>query len=684
MFVIGLLGFALVAGSFFALSRVSLPQAAPLPQTTFIYDDAGHQLTSYQVQNRVNVPYKAVPPILVHAVVSTEDRHFFTEGAINPVSIIRALISNLRGNTLQGGSTITQQYVKQTYLNSQRTVTRKIREAAIAVKLAHSETKDQILDSYLNTIYLGRGAYGVQAASEAYFGKPVGQDGLPEASLLAGLIREPENADPAHDAALARAHQTDTLNALIRDHQITSTQARQVEATPFGRYVLPQAAASTAGDESLPGDAYFLDAVHQQLVATYGAAMVDTGGLRVTTTLDPTLQTDGYNAVYGTNRAALDPSKGDPAAALVSLDDTGAVKVMIGGKGYDGGYPGAQVNLALGTEGGGSGRQAGSTFKAFMLAYLVKAGYSVQSTFPAPPEVVVPHGNANGTPWSVTNFEGEAAGLNTSLIAATAQSINTVYAQVVEKLGAQNLDAMAAALGIDPKELVGAYPSQVLGTADVSPLEMTAAYATFADRGVYNSPILFTKVTRADGKPLPLPVHTTRRALTAPQADIVSYVLQQVVLYGTGGAARGVGNSIAGKTGTTDNSANAWFIGYTPKLTTGIWMGYPQGNQPMVNFRGLKSVQGGDTPAQLWRTYMAAAIRAEPGYKGSFTPAYNLAGTTLTPPAPGVLQFPQGLVATTTTLPSQAITTTTTTPTTTATTPTSRGQTSTVTTAPSG
>ncbi|MGH9094362.1 MAG: penicillin-binding transpeptidase domain-containing protein, partial [Acidimicrobiales bacterium] len=208
--------------------------------------------------------------------------------------------------------------------------------------------------------------------------------------------------------------------------------------------------------------------------------------------------------------------------------------------------------------------------------------------------------------------------------------------------------AMAASLGIDPKELVGAYPSQVLGTADVSPLEMTAAFATFANRGVYNSPILFTKVTGPDGRPLPLPPHVTRQALTPQQADVVTYVLQQVVLNGTGGLAKGVGNSVAGKTGTTDNSANAWFIGYTPKLTSGMWMGYPQGNTPMVNFRGQKSVQGGAIPAQVWHTYMAAALRADPQYKGAFTPAYNLGGTTLTPPAPGLLQFPQGMVATTT------------------------------------
>ena len=230
--------------------------------------------------------------------------------------------------------------------------------------------------------------------------------------------------------------------------------------------------------------------------------MVDGDGLRVTTTLDPTLQSEAYNAVYGPNSNALNPAAGDPSGALVSIDSSGAVKALVGGQNY----ATSTVDLALGTAGGGSGRQAGSTFKAFMLAELLKDGYSVQSVFPAPPEVVLPHGNANGTPWSVTNFEDETGDPQLSLIDATALSVNTVYAQVVDRIGAAKLDAMAEALGINPSELPGAYPSQVLGTADVSPLEMAAAYATFADGGVYHSPLLITKVTTANGTPLPLPV----------------------------------------------------------------------------------------------------------------------------------------------------------------------------------
>ena len=403
LFGVALLGFAIVAGGLYYLSRIPLPSPAPLKQTTFIYDSTGkHVLASFSDQNRVSVSIKQVPQVVINAVVSTEDRHFFTEGALNPVSIARAFISDIRGNgTLQGASTITQQYVKQTYLpslSSQRTISRKIREAALAIRVARSESKQEILQNYLNTIYWGRGAYGVEAASQAYFGKNVSQLGLPEASLLAGLIREPETADPSRNPAQARANQTDTLKAMQRDKKITAAQAAHAEAVPYSSYVV-SASKSTPSDVS--GDSYFISAVRQELDAKYSPQVVDSGGLRVTTTLDPTLQAEAYAAVYGNTLDALDPAAGEPSGALVSIDGNGAVKALVGGQNYKT----STVDLALGTAGGGSGRQAGSTFKAFMLADLIKAGYSVESEFPAPPEVVFPHGNTGGTPWQVTNFE---------------------------------------------------------------------------------------------------------------------------------------------------------------------------------------------------------------------------------------------------------------------------------------
>jgi penicillin-binding protein 1A len=248
-----------------------------------------------------------------------------------------------------------------------------------------------------------------------------------------------------------------------------------------------------------------------------------------------------------------------------------------------------------------------------------------------------------------------------TLIDATAQSVNTVYAQVVERIGADKLNAIATSLGINPAEIAGAYPSQVLGTASVSPLEMAAAYATFAAGGVYHTPVLITKVTKADGTPLPLPVSSqARQVLTPQQTALETYVLQQVVLNGTGGAAGGLGTPVAGKTGTTENSTDAWFIGYTPKLTTALWMGYPKASTPMVNFRGLKSVQGGTIPAQIWHNFMSSALTANPSYQGAFPMVYSWGGQTLLPPPPGSLEFPLGMGSTTTTSTSSTTSTSTT------------------------
>jgi penicillin-binding protein 1A len=645
-FGIALLGFAVIAGGLYYLSRIPLPTPAPLKQTTFVYDATGkHVLASFSEENRVNVSIKEVPQVVINAVVSTEDRHFFTEGALNPVSIVRAFISDVRGTgTLQGASTITQQYVKQTYLSSERTLTRKIREAALAIRVARSESKLEILQNYLNTIYWGRGAYGVQAASQAYFGKNVNQLGLPEASLLAALIRAPESTDPAKNPVQARINQTQTLKAMERDKKITAAEAARVQAMSFSSYVvLPSKGA--APDPS--GASYFVSAVRQQLDAKYGQAVVDSGGLRVTTTLDPTLQAEAYNAVYGNTQDSLNPPAGEPSGALVSIDGNGDVKALVGGQNYKA----STVDLALGTAGGGSGRQAGSTFKAFMLAYLIKAGYSVLSTFPAPPEVVFPHGNTGGTPWQVTNFKGETVSPTMDLVDAFALSVNTVWAQVVDALGAANLDQMGNALGIKPSELHGVL-SEVLGTADVSPLEMAAAYATFANQGVYHAPLLITRVTTADGKVLALPVQPrTRVVLTSDQATVFNYVAQQVVLRGTGAAAGDVGTPVAGKTGTTENSTDAWFIGYTPHLTTAVWMGYAAASKSMDGFRGINNLTGGTIPAQLWHDYMAAALTSYPQYASDFPPAYNLSGQTLNPPSASGLQFPLGLGTTTTTSP---------------------------------
>jgi penicillin-binding protein 1A len=648
VFFAGFAVLAVIAGALFYVARLPLPKAPALAQTTMVFNADGQQVASFNAGvNRVDVPISRVPPVLIDAVVSTEDRHFFTEGALNVLSTLRAAWSDLQGNDLQGGSTITQQYVKNTYTGAQRTILRKIKEAIIAEKVDQRLTKDQILQAYLNTIYFGRGAYGVEAASEAYFGEDVSRLGLPQASLLAGLIRDPEGNDPAHDLAAARARQATVLAGMVRDRHITPSQAQQVESTPMSRYVRMAGAGDTgvtlAGGA---GDQYFLDYVRRLLIAHFGAAEVYGGGLRVYTTLDPTLQREAYDAVYN-SPGSLDPARGDPAGALVSVDDRGEVKALVGGQNY----AASQVDLALGRLGGGSGRQAGSTFKAFLLAQLIKDGYSVESQVPAPPEVVVAHGNSNGSPWDVKNFDGESFPAPISVVQATALSVNTVFAQLVEKIGPAALERMAVACGVNPSEL-GAYPSLTLGSADVSPLEMASGYSTFAAGGVHWAPTFITKVTTASGRVLGWPATAPHRVLTPQQTAVMDYTLRQVVLGGTGTAAAGAGVPVAGKTGTTDKSTDAWFVGYTPTLTTAVWMGYPQGSKPLANFRGYSSIQGGTIPAQIFARFLGAAVRTSPRWGGrDFPPPYSLGGNYLyfTPGDEPQIQFPQGLGTTTTT-----------------------------------
>ena len=687
LFIPVMVGLIAASVGLLELTRIPLPAAHVLAQTTFVYDSSGHEIASFSEQNRVNITLSEVAPIAIDAVVSTEDRHFFTEGGVNPVSMLRALLSDAMGSGgLQGGSTITQQYVKQTYLTAQRTLSRKIKEAGLAVRVSRDMTKDQILQGYLNTIYWGRGAYGIEAAAETYFATTADQLTLPEAALLAGMIREPDLADPSEDPNTARRNQHDTLAALVRDKKITLAQQAAAAAVPFSSFVRPPGSPTGPALNAPSGEDYFIEAVRQQLIQKYGAPEVDSGGLHVTTTLDPTLQAYAYHSVYGTTHPELNPLTGDPSGALVAMDDSGEVKALVGGQNY----ATDNVDLALGTAGGGGGRQPGSTFKAIMLAELIKLGYSPQSVFPAPPEVEIPHGDVNGAPYTVTNFEHEATAPQMSIVDATADSVNTVYVQVADRIGPSNLDAMAEALGIKPSEL-GDDLSEVLGTDEVSPLEMDAAFATFASGGVYHTPLLITQVTDASGHALPLPVTPAARAVLTPaQAAVETYVLRQVVLRGTGTAAGGIsGTDVAGKTGTTDNSANAWFIGYTPTLTTAVWMGYPNGFRPMVNYRGLKSVQGGTIPAELWHDFMAQAVAAQPQWAGHFPALYYLGGVTLTPPAAGAVLYPEGLgtttttTSTTTTVPGSGSTTTTTKPGSKSSTTTTPGHSST-TTVPSG
>ena len=595
-----------LAGAAYVLVRVPLPPENQQAQTTLLTDLRGNQLASLDSgENRMSVGLDKVPPVLVDAVLATEDNSFFEHGGLDPLGIARATWADLRGKSLQGGSTITQQYVKNAYLESrERTVVRKLKEATLAVKVERKLSKEQILERYLNVIYFGRGAYGVQAASRAYFDKDVSQLQLREAAYLAGLIRSPEAADARRDPEVADARRAGTLAAMERAGLIDGAKRAQAEAEPVSAYVVAKRPGETTFAEGGKGTQYFVEFVRQQLLSEYGPAALYEGGLRVKTTLDLEMQAHAYDAVYQSflNRP------NDPAGAQVAIDENGFVRAMVGGRDWNAPQPYAKVNLAVGRQGGGTGRQPGSTFKPFVLAEAVRQGYTVESAFPAPAKIVFP-GADQGRDYPVENYENEEFGGSVNLIDATRNSINTVYAQLIDAIGPANVARLAHQAGIPDSTPLVPNISLTLGTSEVSVLDIASAFSTFANRGQRIDPSVVLEVASADGRVLRRsPPQRPTKVLDRREADVVNYCLQQVVQRGSGTGAQ-FGRPVAGKTGTTQDFGDAWFVGYTPKLTAAVWMGYPEGNvRKMVNVRGRK-VNGGSFPASIFRRFMEAATR---------------------------------------------------------------------------
>jgi 1A family penicillin-binding protein len=631
-FVLGLGVVALIAGAGWVMFQIELPEAEVLLETSYVCaadvtegcgpDNAIAELSG--VQNRTLVTLDQVPDVLVNAVLAQEDRNFFSHSGIDPISIARALWIDIRHQKVaQGGSTITMQYVKNVYLTDDRTLLRKIREAALAIRLERELGKDEILERYLNTIYFGRGAYGVGAAARTYFGKPVEEITLPEAAFLAGLIRAPETADPHRDLSEATRRRHNALVRMVADGHITQEQMDAADAVPLDQITLPRASREGLGQVRGAefGTEYFVDQVRQQLVEELGAAAVYGGGLRIYTTLDLGLQQAAYTAITD----VLDPNDpDDPAAALIALDSSNRVVAMVGGTDFQR----SQVNLAMGRQGGGSGRGPGSAYKPFALARALLDGWSLADTVPAPSVAVFP-GADNGADWRVTGG-GSPTGSYT-LGDAMRVSSNTAYAHLMLELGPARVNELARELGVTHD--VPDVPSVVLGAGEVSVLDMATAYSTFRDSGRYTQPTMIVRVTDSSGRTILEASPATNRVLDPRTADLVTHALEGVVTGGTGRAAAVPGQHVAGKTGTTTNNRDAWFVGYTCDVTTALWMGYPdtdeQGNPRLMDdFRGI-SVTGGSFPAQMWSAFMT---RATEGHEPCRFPEVEVPPTTTTEP----------------------------------------------------
>ncbi len=565
---------------------------------SFIYAADGSTLGSIPAdKNRQPVSLAQTSPWMAKATVAIEDRRFYKHGGIDIEGIGRALVKNVRAKrTVEGGSTITQQLVRNLYIRkNERTLRRKVVEACLAVKLNRSWSKSKILAEYMNTVYFGNHAYGVEAAARTYFSRPAEKLTVLQSALLAGLPQAPSVYDPFDFPERAILRRNDVLKALYTNGDISL--ANYQEAIAVTDLKLRPGRIYTTIREP-----YFFGYVRDELVKAYGAETVRSGGLKVYTTIDRRMQ-------RAANKAILDTLyyDTDPASAVVAIDPrNGAIKTMTAATP---GRTGNQFNLAAQAR-----RQAGSTFKTFVLAEAVSEGVNPDTTaYVSAPLRYQP--DPYSEPWEVATYSHTYSG-STSITRATLASDNTVFARLTLDLGPEEVAKMAHRLGVRSslKTREGAYvPSLGLGSIGVSPLDMASAYATLAAGGIYSKPMAIRKVVLADGnededfgwgKP------DRHRVIADWVAEEVTEVLEANIQGGTGVGAN-IGRPAGGKTGTTENHADAWFCGITPTLSATVWVGYPQAEIPMTNVHGI-SVAGGTFPATIWRLFMEQAIGPTP------------------------------------------------------------------------
>jgi penicillin-binding protein 1A len=596
---LALLALTAAGGAVYFGSSCDLSALRPVRQanSSLVYGANGSLIGMLPaVENRTAVARKQISPWMPKATVAIEDRRFYRHGGIDPVGILRALVADVSaGRFVQGGSTITQELVRNLYLSREKTLQRKVVEACLAVKLARAWPKDKILTAYLNDVYYGNHAYGIQAAAETYFSVPAPRLTLEQSAVLAGLPQAPSYYDPLHNAVAALGRRDEVLAALRRGGDITKSR---YEAAIRDRSLHLRPSPAYASREP-----YFVGYVETFIEQAYGAATVRAGGLRIYTTIRPRLQ---RAAVHALSQVVY--RRHDPAGAIVSIDPaTGAIRAMAA---VTPGTPDNQFNLATTAE-----RQAGSTFKPIVLAAAVAQGMNPWATrYLSAPFYYAP------LQWHVRTYDGTYAGPET-VAAATIHSDNTVYARLALDVGPDAIVSMAQKLGVQTE--LQPTPSLALGTDAVTPLEMASVYATLAAGGVYSKPLAIRRVAFPGGK-VDAGWAEPQRERVVPDwvAATVTRVLEENMLHGTGVGAHIPGRVDAGKTGTTDDYADAWFCGYTPSLEATVWIGYPRAETPMLNVHGA-AVSGPTLPATAWRLFMGRAMEAS--VNGAFPAPVSLA-----------------------------------------------------------
>ena len=585
--IVALIAVLSVAGYVIAIAATApdLSELKPIEkgESSVIFAADGTRL-GYVRSDEIRTPvaWADMPEYLRDATVAIEDERFYKHSGVDVNAIIRAGIKNLEsGDTVQGGSTITQQLVRALYIKDpKRTFVRKIREAKLAEELEDKHSKQWILQNYLNDVPYGtvggRTAIGVEAAAETFFDKHARELTLAECALLAGLPQAPSQYNPFRNQAAALRRRNQVVDQMVENRMITSTEAEEAYQAPLK---LKQGTRYTARREP-----YFFDYVEEKLIEQYGVGVYRRGGLKVYTTVDPELQDAAREAI---NSYVYD-SEG-PASAIVSVDPSnGEIKAMAS----SGTYQDRTFNLAAQGH-----RQPGSAFKTFVLTTAIRKGVDPDSTtyVSRPLNLNVP----GYGPWQVKTYGNTYAG-SMSLYSATLASDNTVYAQLIIDLGPKEVCETAKLLGIQTK--LDCYPAEGLGglRLGVTPLEMAGAYATLSAGGIRHRPTAIRKVVFPDGKSEELSTEKGKRVLTDGEAYEVTRILEANVQSGTGRTASGLGCPAAGKTGTTDNNNDAWFVGYTPHLSSAVWLGYPDA---LIS----TGEQGGGRPASIWTAFMQVA-----------------------------------------------------------------------------
>ncbi len=580
-------------------SKIDQPlRIPPMPERSTIYAGDGSVLQRIDLNyNRHVVPLTKIAKVGRLAVLAVEDHNFYQHGAIDPEAILRAAITNLMsGRIVEGGSTIAQQLVKDTVVGDERTFSRKLHEAADAVRLENTYTKKQILAMYLNEIYLGNGTYGMAAASEFYFGRHVGRIDLRQAALLAGMIKAPEFYDPLTHPRRATHRRNHVLERMHLLGWITDAEFEHARNASLGL------SNAMRHDVSSQPDSYWTQYVVNQFLQNpelgktvrQRARLLFQGGVSVYTSLEPDLQRRA-EAVLEQRMSG----PGMPQSALVTIDPhTGRIEAMaVGNQPYG---PRNQYNLAVDP---GGGRTAGSAFKVFTLVAALEEGISPNKVYNGNSPKTIPN-CGGGETWTLQN--AEPGGGSFPLWLATADSVNTVFAQVIDEVGPQKVAEVAHRMGIT-NELTPVCPL-TLGTSPVSPLQMASGYATLANHGVHCDPIAITRVVDRDGHTIFRAKPTCQRTIPASVADEATAMLENVIKMGTGTAAN-IGRPAAGKTGTGQDYQDAWFCGFVPQLTTCVWVGYARAEVPMPNVPGYGTGFGGTLAAPIWHDFMLYAMQ---------------------------------------------------------------------------